>query len=80
MMGTRVPLFVGPETVSRAREVLDLGCGRGVWIAEAAKEWKNARFVGIDLIDVFPSPEHLRKRCGLTEGQAARVQFKQGNL
>jgi ubiquinone/menaquinone biosynthesis C-methylase UbiE len=79
-MGTRVPLFVNPENISKAREVLDLGCGRGVWMTEAVKEWKNARFVGVDLIDVFPSPEHLRKRGGLTEAQAARLQFKQGNL
>jgi cyclopropane fatty-acyl-phospholipid synthase-like methyltransferase len=50
-MGTRVP----PENVFGARRVLDLGCGCGVWTAEAVKEWKNVRLVGVDLTDVFPS-------------------------
>jgi trans-aconitate methyltransferase len=57
-MGTRVPLLVNPENVFRAREVLDFGCGRGVWTAEAVKEWKNVQFVGIDLTDMFPPPEY----------------------
>jgi hypothetical protein len=63
-----VPLFVNPDHVFRARDVLDLGCGRGVRTAEAVKEWKNARFVRVDSTDVFSPREHLRTRCGLTEG------------
>ncbi|KAH7927288.1 hypothetical protein BV22DRAFT_1032037 [Leucogyrophana mollusca] len=31
---------------------LDLGCGGGTWILEAAKEWPECQFVGFDLVDV----------------------------
>ncbi|KAG6380890.1 hypothetical protein JVT61DRAFT_5282 [Boletus reticuloceps] len=31
---------------------LDLGCGGGTWVLEAAKEWRNCHFVGFDLVDV----------------------------
>ncbi|KAI0719317.1 hypothetical protein C8T65DRAFT_636312 [Cerioporus squamosus] len=29
--------------------VLDLGCGSGLWVIEAAKAWPNSSFVGFDL-------------------------------
>lgn len=31
---------------------LDLGCGGGTWILDAAKEWPDCEFVGFDLVDV----------------------------
>ncbi|TFK99684.1 hypothetical protein BDV98DRAFT_570686 [Pterulicium gracile] len=31
---------------------LDLGCGTGVWVLEAAREWPECDFVGFDLVDV----------------------------
>ncbi|KAH7916434.1 hypothetical protein BJ138DRAFT_1169259 [Hygrophoropsis aurantiaca] len=34
------------------RRSLDLGCGAGTWILEAAKEWPECQFVGFDLVDV----------------------------
>ncbi|KAG8897522.1 hypothetical protein FRB99_008108, partial [Tulasnella sp. 403] len=34
--------------------VLDLGCGEGRWILEAATHWKHTRFVGLDLMDTQP--------------------------
>ncbi|KAI0749821.1 hypothetical protein C8Q80DRAFT_649111 [Daedaleopsis nitida] len=34
--------------------VLDLGCGSGLWIIEAAKSWPNSHFVGFDLRSVQP--------------------------
>ncbi|KIJ66297.1 hypothetical protein HYDPIDRAFT_86952 [Hydnomerulius pinastri MD-312] len=42
-----VPFTDGPPTRS-----LDLGCGGGTWILEAAKEWPECEFVGFDLVDV----------------------------
>ncbi|QRV84811.1 methyltransferase domain protein [Ceratobasidium sp. AG-Ba] len=36
----------------RGGKVLDLGCGEGLWILSAAKEWKYTRFVGFDLMPV----------------------------
>ncbi|KAF9535677.1 S-adenosyl-L-methionine-dependent methyltransferase [Crepidotus variabilis] len=32
--------------------VLDLGCGTGAWVIDAAKEWTDCQFVGFDLVDV----------------------------
>ncbi|KAG8896757.1 hypothetical protein FRC00_005316 [Tulasnella sp. 408] len=34
--------------------VLDLGCGVGRWVIEAAAEWTKTRFVGLDLMDLQP--------------------------
>lgn len=31
---------------------LDLGCGGGTWVLDAAKEWPDCEFVGFDLVDV----------------------------
>ncbi|KAF9245796.1 hypothetical protein BU15DRAFT_85484 [Melanogaster broomeanus] len=42
-----VPFPDGPPQRS-----LDLGCGGGTWILEAAKEWPDCHFVGFDLVDV----------------------------
>ncbi|KAJ7157082.1 hypothetical protein C8R46DRAFT_1113323 [Mycena filopes] len=32
--------------------VLDLGCGTGVWLLNAARTWRSTQFVGLDLVDV----------------------------
>ncbi|KAI8978791.1 hypothetical protein BD414DRAFT_538707 [Trametes punicea] len=34
--------------------VLDLGCGTGTWILDAAREWKNSHFVGLDIVPLHP--------------------------
>ncbi|KAF7339336.1 UBIQUITIN-CONJUGAT-2 domain-containing protein [Mycena sanguinolenta] len=31
---------------------LDLGCGSGAWVIDAAKEWPTCDFVGFDLVDI----------------------------
>ncbi|KAF8502554.1 hypothetical protein BU17DRAFT_101935 [Hysterangium stoloniferum] len=37
---------------------LDLGCGTGAWILEAANEWPECHFIGFDLVDI-QLPSHL---------------------
>ncbi|KAF7354839.1 Methyltransf-25 domain-containing protein [Mycena sanguinolenta] len=32
--------------------VLDLGCGAGLWLLDAARMWRTTQFVGLDLVDV----------------------------
>lgn len=32
--------------------VLDLGCGRGDWIVDAAGSWPNTHFTGLDLVRI----------------------------
>lgn len=31
---------------------LDLGCGTGTWVVDAAKEWPKCEFVGFDLVNI----------------------------
>ncbi|KAG8786239.1 hypothetical protein FRC15_011810 [Serendipita sp. 397] len=37
------------------RTVLDLGCGNGLWVLDAAKAWPDAHFVGLDLVPIQPN-------------------------
>ncbi|KAG8931467.1 hypothetical protein FRC02_002696 [Tulasnella sp. 418] len=37
------------------RRVLDIGCGRGDWVIEAAKHWPETEFIGIDIVPNWPS-------------------------
>ncbi|KAL6302399.1 hypothetical protein BKA93DRAFT_818528 [Sparassis latifolia] len=57
--------------------VLDLGCGDGLWIVEAAKTWPTSTFVGFDM--VHNQPNLSLKSLGL-EGVAERVTWVHGNL
>ncbi|KAG1885491.1 hypothetical protein F4604DRAFT_1726396 [Suillus subluteus] len=53
---------------------LDLGCGGGTWILDAAKEWPDCEFVGFDLVDV-QVPFSL-----LEPDIASRVSWVHGNF
>ncbi|KIP04682.1 hypothetical protein PHLGIDRAFT_36807 [Phlebiopsis gigantea 11061_1 CR5-6] len=35
-------------------KVLDLGCGSGSWILDCAMHWKDAEFVGLDVVPLHP--------------------------
>lgn len=59
---------------SSPKRSLDLGCGGGTWILEAAKEWPDCQFVGFDLVDVqVPLPI-------LESDIANRVMWVHGNF
>ncbi|KAJ7446496.1 hypothetical protein B0H11DRAFT_2084990 [Mycena galericulata] len=40
------------DGVATPERSLDLGCGTGSWVIDAAKEWPNCDFVGFDLVDI----------------------------
>ncbi|KAH9841838.1 uncharacterized protein C8Q71DRAFT_350714 [Rhodofomes roseus] len=40
-------------------KVLDLGCGTGTWILDAAKKWKDTHFVGLDIVPLHPNLEEI---------------------
>ncbi|KAF7422414.1 hypothetical protein PC9H_010570 [Pleurotus ostreatus] len=39
--------------------VLDLGCGTGSWILDAARKWRNCHFVGLDVVPLHPNLQQL---------------------
>ncbi|KAF9502371.1 S-adenosyl-L-methionine-dependent methyltransferase [Pleurotus eryngii] len=53
---------------------LDLGCGTGTWVIDAAKEWPDCSFVGFDLVNVQIS---LR---GLDPSITRRIRWVHGNF
>ncbi|RXW24009.1 hypothetical protein EST38_g1831 [Candolleomyces aberdarensis] len=55
-------------------KALDLGCGTGAWVLEAAREWPNCEFIGFDLVNVQFSTRFLDPSV------ASRVQWKHGNF
>lgn len=56
--------------------VLDLGCGMGTWIIDAAKEWPECEFVGFDLVNVqIPLNPKL-----LDPSIISRITWKHGNF
>ncbi|KAH0837945.1 hypothetical protein J3R83DRAFT_6180 [Lanmaoa asiatica] len=54
------------------KTILDLGCGPGGWVVEAAEFWPSSQVIGFDLLD----PVRLR---GGAESPS-NVQWKQGNF
>ncbi|KAF9454137.1 hypothetical protein P691DRAFT_810855 [Macrolepiota fuliginosa MF-IS2] len=56
------------------QRVLDLGCGLGTWVIDAAKEWPDCEFVGFDLVNVqIP-------RSVLDHSTGQRIEWKHGNF
>ncbi|KAI0923210.1 hypothetical protein AcV7_005787 [Taiwanofungus camphoratus] len=39
--------------------VLDIGCGVGTWILEAARMWKHAHFIGLDVVPLHPDLQQV---------------------
>ncbi|KAF7985559.1 hypothetical protein HWV62_3821 [Athelia sp. TMB] len=57
------------------KKVLDIGCGTGTWIMECTKLWKDAQFVGLDIVPLQPD----LKRVG-SRDVAGRVHWVQANF
>ncbi|KAG2367791.1 hypothetical protein BDR07DRAFT_1326290 [Suillus spraguei] len=62
-----------PEQIFPRRS-LDLGCGGGTWILDAAKEWTDCKFVGFDLVDIQVPISLLEPEI------ASRVSWVHGNF
>lgn len=72
---------------SPPKRVLDLGCGGGLWILEAAQEWKTTEFVGLDIERKQPNFLNLLKPgiIDLVESEAlsdvsSRIRWEHTNL
>ncbi|CAA7265898.1 unnamed protein product [Cyclocybe aegerita] len=53
---------------------LDLGCGTGTWVIDAAKEWPECELVGFDLVDI-QIPLKI-----LDPAMAKRIEWRHGNF
>ncbi|KAJ7201317.1 hypothetical protein GGX14DRAFT_371477 [Mycena pura] len=51
---------------------LDLGCGAGLWLLDAARMWRTTQFVGFDLVDVVVP--------ALTDGSVPNVRLVRGDF
>ncbi|KAG5728954.1 Menaquinone biosynthesis methyltransferase ubiE [Termitomyces sp. T112] len=56
------------------QRTLDLGCGTGTWIIEAAKQWPACEFVGFDLVNI-QIPLKI-----LDNSTAQRIEWRYGNF
>ncbi|KAJ7762428.1 hypothetical protein DFH07DRAFT_739382 [Mycena maculata] len=62
------------HTYSRSppASALDLGCGSGLWLLDAARTWRGTQFVGFDLVDVAVP--------ALSDGSVPNVRLVRGDF
>lgn len=48
--------------------VLDLGCGQGHWLLDAANHWPSAEFIGFDLVDIMLAEIREKNNVKLVRG------------
>ncbi|KAF8514025.1 hypothetical protein JB92DRAFT_166214 [Gautieria morchelliformis] len=53
---------------------LDLGCGLGSWVIEAATQWPDCLFVGFDIVNLQIPPHRLSPKY------SSRIKWVQGNF
>ncbi|RUS23813.1 hypothetical protein BC938DRAFT_474588 [Jimgerdemannia flammicorona] len=61
--------------------VLNVGCGSGIWTLEMARMWPESTFVGIDIAEVFPTPnsDDLSSNCSfICANILERLPFEDG--
>ncbi|KAL5519176.1 hypothetical protein ACEPAH_859 [Sanghuangporus vaninii] len=70
------------EYLCPPEDVLDLGCGQGTWVQEAAAAWPAAKIVGYDIVDLFNEPEKPHPNVTLKSGNfvAYRLPFDPGSF
>ncbi|RUP50057.1 hypothetical protein BC936DRAFT_140507 [Jimgerdemannia flammicorona] len=60
---------------------MKVGCGSGIWTLEMARMWPESTFVGIDIAEVFPTPnsDDLSSNCSfICANVLERLPFEDG--
>ncbi|KAI0685514.1 hypothetical protein BC835DRAFT_1421158 [Cytidiella melzeri] len=61
-------------------DILDLGCGSGLWVMDAAQQWPNSNFVGYDRLQIQPDLKVVSLLQPGLEDLAKRVKWMHGNF
>ncbi|KAH7337745.1 hypothetical protein B0J17DRAFT_629278 [Rhizoctonia solani] len=64
----------------RGGKVLDLGCGEGLWVLAAAKEWRHTRFVGFDLLPIQMDLKEKLDGAKNAQDITDRIEWVQGDF
>ncbi|CAE6372664.1 unnamed protein product [Rhizoctonia solani] len=64
----------------RGGKVLDLGCGEGLWVLAAAKEWRHTRFVGFDLLPIQMDLKEKLDGAKNAQDIIDRIEWVQGDF
>lgn len=59
--------------------VLDVGCGSGLWVIEAARQWPDCKFIGLDCRQVQPDLKRFAEQPGISD-IVNRVRWVHGNF
>ncbi|CAE6478300.1 unnamed protein product [Rhizoctonia solani] len=75
----------GKKEVLKGRElrggkVLDLGCGEGLWVLAAAKEWRHTCFVGFDLLPIQMDLKEKLEGVRNAQDIIDRIEWAQGDF
>ncbi|EMD34054.1 hypothetical protein CERSUDRAFT_117562 [Gelatoporia subvermispora B] len=65
---------------SQPIKVLDLGCGAGFWVIEAAKAWPYSTFVGFDILRIQPELSKSSEIADASGDISSRITWTQGNF
>ncbi|KAJ7925937.1 S-adenosyl-L-methionine-dependent methyltransferase [Mycena leptocephala] len=69
--------WTGDGGVAAPERSLDLGCGTGAWVIDAAKQWPDCDFVGFDLVDIqIPLKSLPQEYASIAE----RISWVHGNF
>ncbi|KAF8964930.1 hypothetical protein BDZ97DRAFT_1814044 [Flammula alnicola] len=55
---------------------LDIGCGSGFWVIEAAKKWQNSKIIGFDIVKIQPRLHDIEHLIPLSQ----RIGWVHGNF
>ncbi|KAI0091190.1 S-adenosyl-L-methionine-dependent methyltransferase [Irpex rosettiformis] len=62
------------------KDILDLGCGSGLWVMDAAQQWPSSNFIGYDCLHIQPNLKVFGSSQPGLEDLAKRIKWMCGNF